>query len=105
MNIDFSKILNFNSSVVRLKESDKNGGSIELNIFQFQCGAIKRFSKFSMYVGSMKFQFQCGAIKSVDLIFEYKSKSNFNSSVVRLKVSMLGTGQLENFISIPVWCD
>jgi len=60
----FETLVDFNSSMVRLKEFFKSICGVK-SVFQFQYGAIKRQVIETEDQTDLKFQFQYGAIKSV----------------------------------------
>ena len=70
--------------MVRLKGHGQDPENINLTLFQFQYGAIKRFENNSEMNPSKLFQFQYGAIKRND-----------------------STGDITKIsqVSIPIWCD
>ena len=51
------------------------------------------------------FQFQYGAIGSSGQKAKANFLSSFNSSMVRLGVKLMYSGELFQLVSIPVWCD
>ena len=53
----------------------------------------------------LKFQFHDGSIKGESLIIDTGGKLYFNSTMVRLKASMVGAITTITFISIPRWFD
>ena len=77
------EMVDFNSSMVRLKEMVVNALTGEYVKFQFLNGAIKR-------------PFEIGLPETQDY---------FNSSMVRLKVSIVKAIKIKMPISIPQWCD
>ena len=60
--------LNFNSSVVRLRDPANPTEYYGIPIFQFQCGAIEGTSSKPLKELQLIFQFQCGAIEGCNYI-------------------------------------
>ena len=74
--------------------------------FQFQYGAIERPYMQYVICCQIQFQFQYGAIESQPCREHRPEYPDFNSSMVRLRVSSSPKVSLFIFrISIPVWCD
>ena len=120
-------LFNFNSTLVRLRV----GGGIVLSAhgtaFQFHIGAIKSSITLRCLVTLSGFQFHIGAIKSSSCHRTCRKQCNFNSTLVRLRVTVSAggvTGSVFQFhigaiksgkdytgtgtstpISIPHWCD
>jgi len=73
--------INFNSTMVRLKETGIARGVLDQNKFQFHYGSVKR-----------------ELLKDTDVALAY-----FNSTMVRLKVFSAIRAALLSIISIPLW--
>ena len=58
------KLIASHEPLTKKEEENKYIAFESIDIFQFQCGAIKRFKTFRVTFQISKFQFQCGAIKS-----------------------------------------
>ena len=118
---------NFNSNLVRLKASPKSAcGNIWRN-FNSNLVRLKDLKAFERLLKPSKFQFQFGAIKRCRREIFKRPHADFNSNLVRLKVSSfeldnviqeyfnsnlvrLKVRQQQNeiwksLISIPIWCD
>ena len=118
----------FNSTMVRLKATMQPDNTFERIIFQFHYGTIKRkkpaillvpITKFQFHYGTIKsnwaaylqrtystFQFHYGTIKSQYHVQDASGlPENFNSTMVRLKVSVLNCLVGMKKISIPLWYD
>ena len=114
--------------MVRLKADPKRMSSNVVASFQFQDGAIKGLMNIVYTCNSATFQFQDGAIKGHLQINSCAFIGNFNSKMVRLKVSEVFDGiaseipfqfqdgaikgvvifvyfPVRKVISIPRWCD
>ncbi len=98
------RILNFNSSMVRLVEIGEFGKWLN-TAFQFQYGAIGRAVTRLFCCRDQLFQFQYGAIGSSVMATTPILDRYFNSSMVRLVVRIIGLMPVVLRISIPVWCD
>jgi hypothetical protein len=77
--------------------------------FQFHAGSIKSHPHAgSPPPGSFKFQFHAGSIKSsVDALHITQPGQSFNSTLVRLKVAIMGEDLADKIlcVSIPRWFD
>ena len=77
--------LNFNSTMVRLKEYIKNHMTLQFYRFQFHYGTIKGSYRFLPSKHIKIFQFHSGTIKGSFVFKLPYSISHFNSTLVRLK--------------------
>ncbi len=76
----------FNSTMVRLKVSAFFASLYCATKFQFHNGTIKSMAKVIFQNLPAKFQFHNGTIKSSSFCCNSTCKTNFNSTMVRLKV-------------------
>ena len=90
---------------MRLVVRKMYGKPININSFQFQCGAIG--SKDNEVKKVYQIRFNSSVVRLVVIIVISKPISYhcFNSSVVRLVVTDPILRRSENIVSIPVWCD
>ena len=84
MQIDFL-LLNFNSSVVRLKGKSVEFADKAAEQFQFQCGSIKSYHIYSYVAINFHFNSSVVRLKVKGEGVSLLPIKNFNSSVVRLK--------------------
>ena len=94
----------FNSTMVRLKDAWIRPKVLS-NIFQFHYGSIKRRSWHKIFQTANRFQFHYGSIKRYKGYKKLKQTADFNSTMVRLKVSNRSLSRQLVEISIPLWFD
>ena len=94
----------FNSSMVRLKDKNNFLYHAIKSSFQFQYGAIEGNSSIRWRFELKWFQFQYGAIEGMSPLMVSVPLNDFNSSMVRLKVSESkgGRGKVHHFNSSMV---
>jgi len=76
----------FNSTMVRLKATTDSVITLSPPIFQFHYGSVKSFCGANNSLNEAVFQFHYGSVKSLLLFDACSTCSNFNSTMVRLKV-------------------
>ncbi len=96
---------NFNSTMVRLKESLLLRTKPRLINFNATMGRLKEFKKETGRPFTTEFQFHYGTIKRKTMIYTPLNKINFNSTMVRLKELLDCTIEPKYCISIPLWYD
>ena len=105
VNLMWLYIMNFNSSMVRLRvNSIRCPGNIAAT-FQFQYGTIESIIITHERELANQFQFQYGTIERKPQAVLLLWYINFNSSMVRLRVKALSNPSSFIVISIPVWYD
>ena len=77
-----NEVISFNSTMVRLKEKEGLCGIFSA-VFQFHYGTIKRNRRHT----------------------PYPAEGGFNSTMVRLKASILEIAEAVEKVSIPLWYD
>ena len=70
-------LLNFNSSMVRLRAWIKESALSRMSTFQFQYGAIESIMDIPEQVCNCKFQFQYGAIERLYIPTSYETIMEF----------------------------
>ena len=103
--VQISGRYNFNSTMVRLKVALKRSKRRGWTAFQFHYGTIKSRDVLKYPKDAQAFQFHYGTIKSQNYLRSRGSVSYFNSTMVRLKDSMLVCAGVFDSISIPLWYD
>ena len=99
------RMKNFNSTMVRLKESLTRHPYVAWQTFQFHYGTIKRLRRCSWRTAGSGFQFHYGTIKSSSPAVLIAVIAHFNSTMVRLKDRRLRCSVSFYMISIPLWYD
>ena len=79
----------FNSTMVRLKAEPLKLAKLMRELFQFHNGTIKRFRIKTLSLHKWKFQFHNGTIKRKTISIRKSAEDYFNSTMVRLKLSVL----------------
>ena len=97
--------INFNSTLVRLKDHDCGRTLLGWSYFNSTLVRLKEPQTWFAISSLSAFQFHIGAIKRAYGETVPGIYGNFNSTLVRLKAYKRNSHLLPPIISIPHWCD